>query len=94
MVNEADNNPITGRTVQEVKGTIPEDGHDIKCVSAQRFVECNRNKRPRLRLIGALFSPAFCQINKQRGGENELFKNSIIYAGSICILFQHFKSDR
>lgn len=52
MVNEADNNPITGRTVQEVKGTVPEDGYDIKCISAQRFVECNRNKRPRLRLIG------------------------------------------
>lgn len=52
MVNEADNNPITGRIVQEVKGTVPEDGHDIKCVSAQRFMECNRNKRPRLRLIG------------------------------------------
>lgn len=65
MVNEADNNPITGRIVQEVKGTIPEDGHDIECISNQHFVECNRNKRPRLRLIGG-----------ERGGKNELRGNN------------------
>lgn len=51
MENEADDNPITRRIVPEVKGAVPEDGHDVKCLFDQRFVECDRNKRTRLRMI-------------------------------------------